>query len=136
MNANSQPDPPSAPAAAEPTTPAPGCVPLPPIQQEAIRLAGWWAVREARREIMERAARGEPLPSLESDIGPLVLRVMARLRNVLAQIPVESGLFAGVVAAHGVLEESLSGDLHGARTFLSMPPPPATAARADGREGP
>jgi len=83
---------------------------------------------------MERAARGEPLPSLESDIGPLVLRVMARLRNILAEIPVESGLYAGVVAAHGVLEESLSGDLHGARTFLSTQPPPPTAARADGSE--
>jgi len=122
--------------AAEPTAPSPGCVPLPRNEQEAIRLAGWWAVREARREIVERAARGEPLPSLESDIGPLVLRVMARLRNILAEIPVESGLFAGVMAAHGVLEEALFGDLRGARTFLSMQPPPAPAAHADGSEAP
>jgi hypothetical protein len=108
--------------------PVPGRAPLSPIQQQALILAVRVAILEVRLAVGARLQRGEPLASVESDLGPLVTDRMRPITQVLEQLDPLQGFTAAEVVAWCALLEAVEGDLQGLKQLVAVSTAPRPSA--------
>jgi hypothetical protein len=93
---------------------------LKPIELRAIQMAIRMALVDTRAAFFARAAAREPIPSLETDVEPLVDRAIKPLFDILGDLDPARGIMAAAASARTLLIEMLRQDIKNLEIFMAQ----------------